>query len=167
MKRSDFYDDRRKVRKINFLADYRTVRKYFLRRYDIKQAEFELILKLHDVEFIAGRPGTFVKEDFISGEVTANWNEDRWLELRKNDEWIRVVRERKPSQNRNFAIFGLSDKAKSMVNYTYEILCGEKPIPETKQHNPIMKRETYSDKTYATAIIEFNKAMAAKRNRDA
>lgn len=45
-----------------------------------------------------------------------------------------------------------------MIEDCYRILCGEKDIPETSQHNPIMKEESYNDKRYAAAIRAFNSA---------
>lgn len=166
MKRESFYDSKRKDLKIDFLADYRVVRKYFLRKHGIQQADFELLVKLHSINFIPGIVGTFIKEDFKNGTIVLSWNEDRWSNLRDNDEWIKVVRQRAPKKGRNFAIFGLSDKAKKMVKQTYEILCGEREIPESTQFNPIMKRESYTDKVYANAILSFNEALRKNKEQN-
>ena len=74
------------------------------------------------------------------------------------DEWIYVYRERNPKLQQNYKIYRLTRKGRVMIEYFYDILCGVKPIPESKQHNPIMKEESYNDKRYAAAIKAFNAA---------
>lgn len=152
MKRSDFYVDKRKERTIDFLADYRVVRRYFCRKHNLVDADWEFLCKLHSL-------GTFIKADFENNKHTCNWNKNRWQNMLH--EWIEVWRTRRPTKGQNYAIYTLTQKGKDAVESCYKILCGEKGIPETKQHNPIMKEETYTDKRYARAIREFN----AERNK--
>lgn len=149
MNRSSFYQDKRKERTINFLADYPIVKKYFCRKHDISSSEFQFLCKLHAL-------GTFLRQDFEQGESIFSWDNKRWT--RMYGPWIRTYRERKPSEGRNYKIYTITDKGKKMVEDCYRMLCGEIPIPETKRHNPIMREETYSDKKYAAAIRAFNAA---------
>ena len=149
MERKDFYNDRRKERRIDFLADYRVVRKYFCKKYELGQAEFEFLLKLHSL-------GTFLRQDFEENRHTMAWQRELWdLLLHKH---IIVYRERKPSEGRNYKIYTISKPTKYMIEDMYKILCGEKPIPETPRHNPIMYERSYNDKRYAKAIRAFNAA---------
>ena len=150
MKRSDFYNDRRKERKINFLADYRIVRQYLQKKHGIAQAEFEMLCKMHSM-------GTFLKADFESTESVYPWSGHRWTEMLKAGLIVKY-RDRKPSMGRNYNIYSIGKDAKNMVDECYKILCGEKAIPESKTFNPIMKEESYSDKKYAEAIRAFNRA---------
>lgn len=149
MNRKDFYDDRRKERKIDFLADYRIVRKYFCRKHDLGPGEFEMLCKLHSL-------GTFIMKDFKEADGTLTWNNTRWHKLWK--EWIIVYRQRKPSEGQNYKIYTLSRKAKRMIEDCYKILCGEKDIPMDCRKNPVMKEETYQDKRYAKAMRLFAEA---------
>lgn len=153
MNRSDFYNDKRKERKVNFLADYRVVRKYLCRKYGLKQAQFEFLCKLHSL-------GTFLKADFEGAEGIIPWQCDRWAVMLGDT--IVVHRERKPSEGRNYKIYTISDDAKYIIEECYRILCGEKSIPETARYNPIMREDSYSDKKYAEAIRMFNRARQNK-----
>ena len=149
MERKTFYNDRRKERAIDFLADYRVVRRYFCRKHDLNQGDFEFLVKLHSL-------GTFLRQDFKNNVHTLAWDHKRWD--RMYGEWVVVYRERKPSEGRKYRIYTISNKAKTMVEDCYRILCGEKAIPEVKQFNPIMAEESYEDKRYAKAIKAFNAA---------
>lgn len=154
MNRSDFYSDRRKERKINFLADYPIVRKYLCRKHGLKAQDFQLLCKLHSL-------GTFLRSDFEEHKLFWSWDLNRWTRMLKED-WIVVYRERKPSEGRNYKIYSISYKCKKMVEDCYRMLCGEMAIPESTRHNKVMKEETYSDKRLAAAIRAFNAARNEK-----
>lgn len=150
MNRGDFYNDKRKERRINFLEDYRVVSKYICRKHDMSRGDLEFLFKLHGM-------GTFIKKDFENSKGIISWDAERWFNM-LTDGTIVVYRERKPSLGRNYKIYTISRKAKTIVEDCYKILCGELDIPEAPRYNPIMKEETYSDKKYAEAIRMFNKA---------
>ena len=154
MQRNDFYQDKRKERTIDFLADYPVVRKYFCRKHDLSSQDFQFLCKLHSL-------GTFLRGDFEQGKLIFSWDVKRWERFLQED-FIKVYRERKPSEGRNYKIYTITYKSKKMVEDCYRMLCGEIPIPETPRFNPIMKEESYSDKNYAAAIRAFN---AARNNR--
>lgn len=159
MDKNSFYDSRRKEREFDFLADYRIVRQYFCRKYDLTQAEIELIWKLHSL-------GKFIKNDIEATKYVFDWNFHKMVYQLQTKGHITVWRERKPSEGQNYKIYQLSRRTKTMVEDFYKILCGEEPIPEDEKKNPIMKREGYSDKVYSVAIQDFNKRMAELRNED-
>ena len=150
MTKKEVYNPMRNERSIDFLYGNRVVRKYLCSKYNLRQGDLELICDLHALK-------TFRRQDFENGTVTLTWDKNRWKRL-LDDEWIKVYRERQPSKGRNYKIYNLTFKARKLMEYYYQILCGEKPIPEAVQHNSIMKEETYNDKRYAAAIRAFNAA---------
>lgn len=152
MNRKDFYNDNRKERRIDFLGDYRVVRKYLCRKHDLEAGEFEFLCKLHALD-------KFIKQDFLEHKHTISWNQRLWDDMFGT--WIKVWRERKPSEGQNYKIYTITRKCKNMIEECYKILCGEIPIPEDIRKNPIMKKSTYQDKRYAKAIQLFN----ATRNK--
>ena len=154
MTRQQVYNPRRNERRVDFLYGIRVVRRYFCRKYDLFQGDFELLCDLHALR-------RFRRQDFENGTITLRWDQDRWERLVEAD-WIKVYRERRPKKGQNYKIYSLTYKGKSTIEYFYKILCGEKPIPETPQHNPIMKEETYQDKRYAIAIKAFNAARSKR-----
>ena len=149
MNRSDFYNDRRKERKIDFLADYPVVRRYFCRKFDLSNQDFQFLCKLHSL-------GTFIRGDFEENKTMFAWDPQRWN--RMLGDWIEVYRERAPKQGRNYKIYTISLKAKRMIEDCYRMLCGEMDIPETPRYNPVMYEESYQDKRHAEAIRAFNAA---------
>ena len=120
----------------------------------MRQGDFELLCDLHALK-------KFRRQDFENGEVTLTWDKNRWKRLLDN-EWIKVYRQRQPKKGHNYKIYSLTLKGRTMIEYFYQILCGEKPIPETPQHNSIMKEEKYNDKRYASAIRAFNAARSKR-----
>ena len=155
MTRKQVYNPRRNERKVDFLYGIRVIRKYLCNKYNLQQGDFELLCDLHALR-------KFRRQDFENGTVTLTWDKQRWKRL-LDDEWIKVYRERNAKKGRNYKIYCLTYKGKTTIEYFYQILCGEKPIPETPQHNPIMKEETYNDKRYASAIRAFNAARSKNR----
>lgn len=149
MERGSFYDGRRKERKIDFLADYRVVKRYFCRANDLRAGDFDLLLKLHSI-------GDFLRADFYENKGHLAWCRERWDRL--HGKWIVTYRERRPSKGQNYKIYRISRSAHTMIERCYKTICGEIAIPETKRYNPIMKEKTYIDTKYAAAIRAFNLA---------
>lgn len=147
--RGDFYDDNRKERKVDFLANVRVIRKYFCRKNGLEAGEFEFICKLHSFKH-------FRMDDFNDNKHLMSWDTRKWRKM--YGVWIIVHRHRKPSEGRNYKLYKLSPKGHRMIEDCYDILCGAKPIPEDVRKNPIMKEDTYNDKRYAAAIRKFNEA---------
>ena len=149
--RADFYNDRKKELSLNFLANYRTVRQYFCKKYGFSQSEIETIWKLHEL-------GHFLNGDIDMVKGTHGWNFRELMGRLMKKGAVETWREKAPG--RNYKIYCLSRNCKGMVKDFYKILCGEIPIPESTKANSIMKEDKYSDKKYATAIREFNLSMA-------
>lgn len=158
MTREDFYNDRNKERKINFLADYKLVRKYFCTKYEIHQGDIELLWKLHSLI-------KFIQDDFGVHQGIHYWDPDRFKRLIR-EEWIYAWRPKNTKKGQNYSIYMCTKKCNQLVSDMYKTLCGEIPIPEAPQGNPLMKRISYSDKVYSTAIKRFNQEMKDLRTED-
>ena len=147
MNRKTFYD---RERKIDFLANWRAVRWYFCRKYNLPKEDLEYLLKLDSMEI-------FSIPEAKNEEKLLVWDKHRWDRLRKN-EWIKVYAER--DINNKYKKFRTSKKCRGVVTLIYKTLCGEAPIPGFGKHN------SYSEKVYGSALEEFNKIMAAKRDTE-
>ena len=156
MNRKSFYNDARRERKIDFLANWRTVRWYFCRKYNLPKDDLEYLLKLDSMDIFDRRDAD------NEGKILA-WSKARWDRLRR-DGWVDVFAER--DKNNKYKKFRTSRKCREVVTLIYRTLCGEVPIPESGRSNPIAKREAFTEKVYMSAIEEFNKLMAAKRDTE-
>ena len=107
--------------------------------------------------------GIFSKPEAINEEKILRWDKSRWDRLRKL-EWIEVFAER--DKDNKYKKFKTSKKCREVVTLIYKTLCGEVAIPETERSNPVANRDSYSEKVYMSAIEEFNKLMAAKRDTE-
>jgi hypothetical protein len=54
-------------------------------------------------------------------------------------------------------LYKTSVKCKLLINRIYRILLGEEDLPTSKQRNPIMKGQSYTDKVMKKAIELINK----------
>ena len=76
MNRKTFYNDARNERKIDFLANWRTVRWYFCRKYDLPKDDLEYLLKLDSM-------GIFSIPEAVNEDKILHWDKTRWDRLRK------------------------------------------------------------------------------------
>jgi hypothetical protein len=56
-----------------------------------------------------------------------------------------------------YHIYKVSFKGKQLISRIYRIMLGEEDIPETTRSNKLMKRQSYTDKTLSTCILNVNK----------
>tara|TARA_R110002110_G_scaffold365252_1_gene574957 strand:+ start:134 stop:583 length:450 start_codon:yes stop_codon:yes gene_type:complete len=136
------------LKDLNLFKHYRIIRKWAAKISDLKGADVELFFYLEAINY-------FTKQDFKKGVHSYSWDNRRWNRLLKED-WIVVWRERNRTTQK-YNIYKLSFKGKQLLARIYRIILGEEEIPETTRNNFIMKRDCYSDKTLATAIINVNK----------
>tara|TARA_R110002051_G_scaffold246594_1_gene306265 strand:+ start:535 stop:984 length:450 start_codon:yes stop_codon:yes gene_type:complete len=136
------------LKDLNLFKHYRIIRKWAAKISDLKGADIELFFYLEAINY-------FTKQDFKKGVHSYSWDNRRWNRLLKED-WIVVWRERNRTTQK-YNIYKLSFKGKQLLARIYRIILGEEEIPETTRNNFIMKRDCYSDKTLATAIINVNK----------
>ena len=136
------------LKDLNLFKHYRIIRKWAAKVSDLKEADIELFFYLEAINY-------FTKQDFKKGVHSYSWDNRRWNRLLKED-WIVVWRKRNRTTQK-YNIYKLSFKGKQLLSRIYRIILGEEEIPETTRNNFIMKRDCYSDKTLATAILNVNK----------
>ncbi len=132
---------------IEYLGGLPLVIRWAQRYYELKRADIELLIYLYDKKF-------FTTQQFKDGSYYYSWDKNRFLRLNR-EEWFKKIYEgnRRMGEHDKYA---LSKKAELMIRRIDRILKREELIPESPARNPVMRRETYSDKILATAIIKYN-----------
>ncbi len=139
---------RRKVDTIEYLGGLPVVIRWAQRAYELQRADIELIFYLYPFRF-------FTIKQFKDGVHVYSWDKKRFQRLNK-EEWFKKVYSGNRSAGEHDK-YALSKKAKLMANRIDRILHREELIPESPLRNPVMKRNSYSDKILATAIKKYNK----------
>ena len=132
------------VKELNLLKHYRIIRKWACKKYDLNDADLELLMYLDCLEL-------FTKQDFKMGVYSYSWDNRRWNRLLKED-WI-VVWRRRNRTTQKYHIYKASFKFKRLLNRMYRIMLGEEDIPEIKTNGI----PSYSDKVLKVAIENLNK----------
>ena len=132
-------------KRFGFLKNWRIVKYYIMRKYNITQVELEIILYLYDENL-------FTKTDFKEFEQSMAWRKERFDQMIEKD-YIRLWR--KP-EGRYSALYELTMKAKMICNQTYKKLTGEEHISESPHQNIVFKGERYMDKIYRKLIKKMN-----------
>ena len=132
------------VKELNLLKHYRIIRKWACKKYDLNDADLELLMYLDCLEL-------FTKQDFKMGVYSYSWDNRRWNRLLKED-WI-VVWRRRNRTTQKYHIYKASFKFKRLLSRMYRIMLGEEDIPEIKTNGI----PSYSDKVLKVAIKNLNK----------
>lgn len=132
-------------KKYNFLKNWRIVRYYIKRKYDLSSTELEVLLYLYDTDL-------FTKKEFIKFANTINWQRSKFSEM-CNDGYIRLWREK---EGRESALYELTKKAKLICNQVYKKLTGEEVISEDPYVNCVFKSDNFQDKIYRQLIKKMN-----------
>ena len=147
MNRKDFVE--RGEVKVDFLRNYRLVRKWACKTNELQDADLELLLYLDPLIY-------FTRQDFIDGTLFYSWDRKRFYRLQK-DGWIEKMHDRVDNGNKGHNKYKVSTKGKQMIRRIYRILIGEEEIPESSRRNSIMKGNSFSDKMYKQAIMKMNR----------
>lgn len=142
-KRKDVYFSREK--KHNFLKNWRIVKYYIKRKYNISSTELELLLYLYDSNL-------FTKKEFISFANTINWQRSKFSEMCEKN-YIKLWREK---EGRESALYELTKQAKMICNQVYKKLTGEETISEDPYQNSLFKGDNFQDKIYRALIKKMN-----------
>ena len=140
--------DSSELKKLNIFKHYRIIRKWVSRKYNIKEADFELLMYLDAID-------RFTKQDFKTGSYSYSWDNRRWNRLLKED-WIVVWRKRNRS-TQMFNIYQVSFKCKQLISRIYRIMTGEDDLPVSKRRNKLIAGNSYTDKVLTKAIYNVNK----------
>ena len=131
----------------NFLKNWRIVRYYITKQYNISYPELELLLYLYD-------EGVFTKTDYKEFEECLSWKTNRFQELMDRG-LIRKWRDRSTEGYAN--LYELTQNAKLICNHTYKKLMKDEPISEDKYRNKVFKSDNYMDKIYRRLIKKMNR----------
>ena len=147
MERKDFVE--RGEIKIDFLRNYRLIRKWACKSFAIQEADLELLFYLDPIIY-------FTRQDFKDGTLFYSWDRKRFYRL-QNEGWIEKMHDRVDNGNRGHNKYKVSMKGKQMISRIYRICAGQEEIPESVRRNKIMKGESFSDKMYKQAIMKMNR----------
>ena len=138
---------------VDYLKYWRVIRYYVKKKYDITQAELEMLLFLRSEKY-------FSKDNFDEFDELLSWNKNRFEKLRKEG-WIDSFRKK---EGKRRAIYQLSYKAQRMITSLYKKLEGEE-LPESKSSNPLfLEGANYTDKVYRNYIKKLNKTIRQQRH---
>ena len=126
----------------DFLKHWRVVRFYIKKKYNIGQADLDILLFLYS-------EGRFTRQIFNDYSQIVSWDRKRFKRL-VDSGWIITWRK---SHGRSFSIYELSHQAKMMISKAYKILLGEEEIPQSVKRNPLLKNNAkYLDKVHRNII---------------
>ena len=141
-----------KSRPYDYLKYWRVISYFMKSKYNLKQAELDMILFLYSEKY-------FSKDKFDEFDELLSWDVKRFEKLKKEG-WITVFRKRMGQRK---ALYELSFKALRLVNSIYSKLNGEE-IPTGEGNNQMFARNVcYTDKVYRNMIKEMN--AFTKQNR--
>jgi hypothetical protein len=127
------------------LKYWRVIRQYVKIKYELNQADLDMLLFLYSEE-------RFAKSKFQEFSELVSWDVGRFNRLLR-DGWIENFRRR---TSRRRALYSLSFKAKRMITSIYKKLSGEE-IPMTAENNPMFKKNvSFTDKVYRNMIKTMN-----------
>lgn len=130
----------------NFLKYYRVVKYYIKNKYNISEAELDMILFLYD-------ENVFTKDIFNDFARTMSWDKERFSSM-VNSGYIKKWRDRKETQRSN--LYELTISSKRICNHMYKKLTQEEVISEDPYRNEIFKGKSYMDKVYKDIIKKMN-----------
>lgn len=139
--------------KYDFMKNFRIVKYWALKRYNISSSELEMLLHLYSYDL-------FTRADFQHFEGLLSWDKDRWREMQKKG-WIVVWRDHKGYKGEK-KLYVLSVGMKRLCANFYKKLLQEEPIPETWKNNPVFRGGGYQDKIYRKAIQKMNAERQAR-----
>jgi hypothetical protein len=130
----------------DYLKYWRVVRQFVKIKYNLSQADLDVILFLYSEKY-------FGSEKFREFNEILSWDRKRFSRL-VSEGWIESFRKK---ENNKKALYQLSFKASRMVDMIYKKLNGEE-ISMNDTVNPMFKRNvSYADKVYRNMIKEMNK----------
>lgn len=143
-------------REFTFLKNWRIVRYYALKRYELSVHELEMLLFLYDEHI-------FDKDTFNSFARSMTWDKHRFSEMIKKKQ-IALWRQGKTSEYRK--LYTLTQKSKLICSHIYKKLLGQELISENPYQNSIMKGDTHTDRVYKSLIKKMNARTKARAHND-
>lgn len=141
-------------RQYNFLKYWRVIKYYVKNKYELTEAEIDMILFLYD-------ENVFTKDMFNDFADTMSWDKNRFSSM-VEDGYIKKWRDRKETQRSN--LWMLTIKSKRICNHLYKKLMQEETISEDPYRNEIFKGNTYMDKVYKNVIKKMNSSTQSRND---
>ena len=142
-----------RAREYNYLKYWRIVSYWARKKYNITSPELDMLLYLYDMPY-------FKREDFNYYGKTMSWDKKRFIAM-KRKELVKLWRTGGDGKSRA-NLYELTPLAKRICLNVYRKLSGQEVISEEGRSNPLLKKETFTDKMYSDII----KKMNAKRSSD-
>ena len=138
--------------KSNYLKYWRPVKFYIKAKYEITEAELEMILFLYS-------EGYFNKDVFLQYDRIMSWSRNRLCKLIKNG-WIDIFRERKGSQK---ALYQVSHKSSKMITTLYNILDGKDLEFKGVDQTVFKSQVSFTDKFYQRMLEKMKQDAETQR----
>jgi hypothetical protein len=138
----------------DYLKYWRVVRYFIKAKYDLSQADLEILLFLYSEKY-------FSKDKFDEFNELISWDKQRFNTLLQKG-WVDVFRKKEGNRR---VVYELSYKARRVVGLVYKKLNGEE-LPEHPSVNPLFKNNIpYMDKVYRNFIKEMNAFTRQQRHQ--
>lgn len=132
-----------KSQKSDYLKYWRVVRQYIKVKYNLTQADLEMLLFLYTEPY-------FTKDKFEEFDSIMSWERKRFDRLNQAG-WIEGSKTFRVGRRLRYS---LSIRAQRMVTEVYNYLEG-KELPVSRDANPMFKRNVrYTDKVYRNFIMD-------------
>ena len=132
-----------KSQKSDYLKYWRVVRQYIKVKYNLTQADLEMLLFLYTEPY-------FTKDKFDEFNIVMSWEKKRFDRLNQEG-WIEGSKTFRVGRRTKYS---LSIRAQRMVTEVYNYLEG-KELPISRDANPMFKRNVrYTDKVYRNFIMD-------------
>jgi hypothetical protein len=138
--------------KSNYLKHWRTVKFYIKAKYELSEAELELILFLSS-------EGYFTKDVFLDYDRIMSWDRNRFCKLIKEG-WIDIFRKK---VQREKPLYQISRKAEKMVTTLYNILDGKDLEFKTVDQTVYKSEVSFTDKFYQRMLAKMKDDYSRKR----
>ena len=130
----------------DFLKNWRVVRYYIQKRYELSLPDLELLLYLYDENI-------FDKDTFNEFASSLSFDRNR-LSNFVDRELISEWRPGKKAKHKR--LWTLTQRGKLICSHTYKKLLGLELISEDPYRNKIMKGDNYMDRVYRSLIKKMN-----------
>ena len=138
-----------------YLKYWKVVRKFIKSKYDLSQAELDMILFLCDEEY-------FNKDKFVEFNKLLHFNKRRFNELH-NQGWIETIRK---YDGKSKALYSVSYKARRVVNSIYKKLSGEVfPVTQVNNNKMFKVSASYTEKVHRNMILKINQSIKQQQHR--
>jgi len=138
--------------KYDYMKYWRTIRKYIMVRYDLKEPQLEMLMFLYSEHLF-----TYYK--FKEHANLFGLDRHMFKDL-KERKFIHMFRDKVGNEHR---LYEITLQGRRMITEMYKKLNMEEEISEVPKNNPVFNRLQYSHKVLALAIRKFNEEVRKKK----